>query len=379
MKSYKEYILNEKKDHIIKKMPNLTEVEKELLIDFFNNRTDLESKVDWNKWKTLDISDFEPFLSNVSKSGRKRAFKMKGIAGLKEGTDYLELQLSNPMFKAYVALTIETSKLLGSSRFGGFEGEWCIASNHAEKYWNKYVGSRQYNNVPVYLMGLGKKWVVICNSYEIESIWDWNNKVIRPHEIPMINIKKEFYTSRNEKILQTAESFIEDSNIDTSAVEEAYIQMVDDIERNQRDYEIAEEEFRDNVYRIWRDTLHEYIERLNDAETEEERQEIEDQITELENINGDVSIMIDRSYDFDWTDDLPSDEREFEDDIDFVSLENDYDEYFKFAEEHFGFNYNVMNALVADIMDFIINMSSKSVYEILEYYDCYDPESVNEY
>jgi hypothetical protein len=45
MKSFREYI-NEKKDHLIRKLDNLTDEQKDEVIEFFKNKPNLESKID---------------------------------------------------------------------------------------------------------------------------------------------------------------------------------------------------------------------------------------------------------------------------------------------------------------------------------------------
>lgn len=58
--------LTEKKDHIIKKMPNLTDDQKKELIDFFKRKSNLENKIDWNKWRKLTYDDFKDVIDRKS-------------------------------------------------------------------------------------------------------------------------------------------------------------------------------------------------------------------------------------------------------------------------------------------------------------------------
>ena len=79
--------LYEKKDNLIKKNPNLTDGQKQEIIEILNKYPNLENNVDWNKNKYLTYEDFkELILDKAGKSNRQA--KKKGISGLTEGTDY---------------------------------------------------------------------------------------------------------------------------------------------------------------------------------------------------------------------------------------------------------------------------------------------------
>ena len=53
-------IIIEKKDHLIKRIPDLTDDQKEQIINLFNKNPHLESKIDWNKLNSLTFNDFKP-------------------------------------------------------------------------------------------------------------------------------------------------------------------------------------------------------------------------------------------------------------------------------------------------------------------------------
>jgi len=112
MKTFKQYIF-EKKDHIIKKLPNLSPEQKKELIDFFKRKPNLEGKIDWNN-KNLTYDDFKDVMK-VTKTEKVKLVKSKGISGLKEGEDYLKLK-TPPEYEGYIPLTYEASKLIASKK-----------------------------------------------------------------------------------------------------------------------------------------------------------------------------------------------------------------------------------------------------------------------
>lgn len=131
--------LSEKKDHIIKKLPNLSPEEKEEVIDFFNKNPSFENSIDWNN-KDLSYPDFKTLFSQDTKRGKERKVKQSGIEGLTEGTDYIKLQVySSTDAKAYIPLTYDASRYIASSAVGGCEGKWCTAYQRSSQHWFKYT------------------------------------------------------------------------------------------------------------------------------------------------------------------------------------------------------------------------------------------------
>ena len=102
MKSFKTYI-TEKKDHLIDKLA-ITDHQKKELKDFFAKKPNLENKIDWQK-KGLAFADFADVMA-TTKTERTRAVRKSGIAGLKDGKDYVELKSPTDFpFQAYIPLT----------------------------------------------------------------------------------------------------------------------------------------------------------------------------------------------------------------------------------------------------------------------------------
>ena len=146
---FKNLNLLEKKDHIIRKMPNLTSEQKEELINFFNRHPNYENRVDWNKWKTLTYEDFKDILEIESKTQRKKSVKTRGIKGLKEGKDYIQLKNLPDDIQGYIPLNYEASKFIASRYVGGIEGKWCTAYQKTDKYWEEY---KSYGVIFIYLI-----------------------------------------------------------------------------------------------------------------------------------------------------------------------------------------------------------------------------------
>lgn len=131
--------LLEAKDSLIKKL-DLTDNQKEELINFFRKHPNYESKIDWNR-KDLQWSDFEELLKLEGKS--KSQAKKKGIEGLVEETDYKVLYQNGPV-TIYYPLTHLGSKVLASVKTEpAVEAKWCISMNEST-YWDKYTTRAPY-------------------------------------------------------------------------------------------------------------------------------------------------------------------------------------------------------------------------------------------
>lgn len=146
-----ESTLLEKKDHIIRDMPNLSPEEKKQVIEYFNFHPNEEAKIDWNKADSLTFADFKPLLGIVSKTKKKKDIKQTGIKGLIEGEDYVTVfsyEYITPgtaitgTIMGYSPLTWDASKFIASGYIGDSKttGEWCVAYQKDKGYWNKYCG-----------------------------------------------------------------------------------------------------------------------------------------------------------------------------------------------------------------------------------------------
>ena len=155
--------LYEKKDHLIKKNPNLTEEQKQEIIAVLARQPSYESKIDWNRNSKLTYEDFLDVF-------RPLYINDLDFRGLVEGKDY-DLLLDKPNEKLYFIHTHIASKIIASNAvepkiwtkipswcgeeeftdeahaFGYFDSEhgnlkpgakWCISMQTSDRYWKKY-------------------------------------------------------------------------------------------------------------------------------------------------------------------------------------------------------------------------------------------------
>ena len=155
--------LYEKKDHLIRRNPNLTDEQKQEIIELLGKHPSYENKIDWNKSNSLTYENFMSVL-------RPLYINELDPRGLIEGEDY------NILYKSknevlYSVYTYDASRILASNSvkpemwteipswcgreeftdeahaFGHFDSEhgdmkpgakWCISMQTSDKYWNKY-------------------------------------------------------------------------------------------------------------------------------------------------------------------------------------------------------------------------------------------------
>ena len=153
----------EKKDHLIRKNPNLTDEQKQEIIEVLTKHPSYENKIDWNKNKSLTYEDFMSVL-------RPLYINDLDPKGLVEGKDYDILYESKDEV-LYSVYTYDASRILASNAvepklwtkipfwcgeaektdeahaFGHFDSEhgdmkpgakWCISMQTSSKYWNQY-------------------------------------------------------------------------------------------------------------------------------------------------------------------------------------------------------------------------------------------------
>ena len=155
--------LYEKKDNLIRKNPNLTEEQKQEIIEVLTRHPSYENKIDWNRNNKLTYEDFLNVL-------RPLYINDLDPRGLVEGKDY-DLLLNKGNEQLYVVYTYNASKILASNNvvpkiwteipdwcgkeeftdeahaFGHFDSEhgdmkpgakWCISMQTSDRYWNQY-------------------------------------------------------------------------------------------------------------------------------------------------------------------------------------------------------------------------------------------------
>ena len=159
----------EKKDHLIKRNPNLTDEQKQEIIELLGKHPSYENKIDWTKNKSLTYEDFLEAL-------RPLYINDLDPRGLIEGQDYDILYESDDEV-LYSVYTYEASKVLASNSvepelwtgipswcgeeeftdeahaFGYFDSEhgnmkpgakWCISMQTSDNHWNRYNSDFQF-------------------------------------------------------------------------------------------------------------------------------------------------------------------------------------------------------------------------------------------
>ena len=155
----------EKKDHLIRRNPNLTDEQKQEIIELLGKHPSYENKIDWNKRDSLTYEDFLSVL-------RPLYINDLDPRGLIEGQDYDILYESDKDKEVlYSIYTYDASKILASNSvepkiwteipswcgeeefndeahaFGHFDSEhgdikpgakWCISMQTSDRYWNRY-------------------------------------------------------------------------------------------------------------------------------------------------------------------------------------------------------------------------------------------------
>ena len=155
--------LYEKKDHLIRKNPNLKDEEKAEIIELLGKHPSYENKIDWNKSNSLTYEDFMSIL-------RPLYINDLDPRGLVKGEDY-DILYESEDEALYSVYTHDASKILASNSvepkiwtsipswcgreeftdeahaFGHFDSKhgdmkpgakWCISMQTSDRYWNQY-------------------------------------------------------------------------------------------------------------------------------------------------------------------------------------------------------------------------------------------------
>ena len=144
-----ESLLLEKKDHLIKRLRNLTDEQKQEIIDFFKKKPNLENRIDWNR-RDLTYDDFKEVMDpkGIKAWSQKRMVKSSGIRGLTEGEDYIALDAPEGI-DAYIPLNHEASRLIACSNLGSGSTTWCTAREGDASFWKQYI---EDDNVLIYIL-----------------------------------------------------------------------------------------------------------------------------------------------------------------------------------------------------------------------------------
>ena len=159
----------EKKDHLIRRNPNLTDGQKQEIIELLGKHSSYENKIDWTKNKSLTYEDFMSVL-------RPLYINDLDPRGLVEGQDY-DILYESEEEVLYSVYTHNASKILASNAvapkmwtripswcgeeeftdeahaFGHFDSEhgkmkpgakWCISMQTSDEHWKEYSPDFQF-------------------------------------------------------------------------------------------------------------------------------------------------------------------------------------------------------------------------------------------
>ena len=216
--------LYEKKDHLIRRNPNLTDEQKSEIIAVLNKYPNLESNIDWNKSSSLTYEDFKlRILDNAGKSNSQA--KRRGLAGLVEGEDY-DILSSKDGETLYAVYSHLASKTLASNRV-----EPKIWTESKVMNWDsedEFSGRKVYRNEKGELVELkpGAKWCIAMNDPEY-----WNDYCLK-RDIAF------YFLFREDKSLEDKEKKIAIS-VDSRYKEIITYTFGDDT--SMRDYTLSEE------------------------------------------------------------------------------------------------------------------------------------------
>ncbi len=188
-------LLQEAKDHIIKKL-DLTDEQKEEIIAFFKRRPDLESKIDWNKKSELDYDFFQEFIKEADNQATRGNLRNKGIGTFVEGKDYHDISLDKD-YLILIPRTYEFQKFIQSTRFYETEAEWCIGYQKEDKYWKRYHIT---NNFIIFIDKKNKDKIacqIPVESTEVINIWNVfdKNKFLRSSHKNKISYYQDHFST----------------------------------------------------------------------------------------------------------------------------------------------------------------------------------------
>jgi hypothetical protein len=170
----------------VRKLKNLSPEEKKKVIDFFKKNNQLEKEIDWNN-KNLTITDFQYVFHTPTKAKIKKSVKKKGIGGLREGIDYIDVTYMFENHNAYIPLNYEASKHIASKYIGHCTGKWCTAYQKTDSYWKDYVIDK--NTTLIYIISPDKDekyaWAIKLKSNRWQ-IFDKKDSLV--YDIPGENV-----------------------------------------------------------------------------------------------------------------------------------------------------------------------------------------------
>lgn len=209
MKSFIEMqMLDESKDRFWLKNKKLTPGQQQEFIDFTKSHKKFEKLVNdeigWNRVYMYNYYTFKELKKRAkdtpsAKKKKMKKLRHKGIRGLEEGEDYINVNTKNKYYLTYIPLNYKAAQVIKTVHIGGCEHNGCIGGSQAPKYF-KSEGKKK-DRVPVYVIGQGDKWVVMMYPTGKHETWaKENNRGDWGEPIPNFDIKKELDTPKLRKL-----------------------------------------------------------------------------------------------------------------------------------------------------------------------------------
>lgn len=188
MISFKQYILLEGqvKNFFMKHNPDLDPLEFDDKFKQWQSLTPPQKKhipnpmdkkyKDWSNF----VDDLEKAKMVVSKTQKEKTVKEKGVEGLEKGKDYKELSVPAEYknVQAFIPMTHEASKYIGSKYVGNCETKWCLTQN-IDDHWNSYT---ERGTTFIYLVTPNNKYAIAYSPDFQIALFDENDNNIT--EIP---------------------------------------------------------------------------------------------------------------------------------------------------------------------------------------------------
>lgn len=152
----------EKKDHLIAKIPSLSPLQRDTIIEFFRTHANLENKIDWNKLNDLTYKDFEQIMSP------KVDIKLGSV---KLNVDYIEIDSLHPIDRAFVPITHKGVQYLASNLVNRQEGKWCISLRSDDSHWNRYHKDGYFFVIYV-TPDMKYALQVFQDTFKMDTVWD---------------------------------------------------------------------------------------------------------------------------------------------------------------------------------------------------------------
>ena len=235
----------EKKDHLIRKNPNLTDGEKQEIIELLTKHPSYENKIDWTKNKSLTYEDFLKVL-------RPLYINDLDPRGLVEGQDY-DILYESENEVLYSIYSYDASKILASNSvepeiwtkipswcgeeefndeahaFGHFDSKhgdmkpgakWCISMQTSDKHWNNYSSDFHFlfwfRNNP--RLGNNRKIAISVDksTWEVAELYNGADNEIEinlpPYIIESIGKEREGYKEKEINRLKSIFTFNPQTN-----------------------------------------------------------------------------------------------------------------------------------------------------------------------